>query len=411
MAGTSSSLFWLRLYSYVWWYSVSSNAIVTASHCIPPYANSGIITLGAHEYFNARALNVTILSIHQHPGWDKSKRTNDIAVIKLAEHVEFTNKIQPACLPNKDHCFPEGTACVASGWGYIKEGGPRSSLLREVAVRLMKSEHCNRADYYNGRILGGMLCAGYNAGERDACTGDSGGPLVCPLQNGKWVLVGATSWGVGCARHKRPGVYSDVRQFSDWIASIIHEYPDVVGTCATKGISGFGVGGNYGWGMTVPKRPPGHMIYDSSGSPMAAVSSAIVTPDLASINDLWNSLASPTSAPEKKPTKEVVKPTMAPKPKPAASSNPCAGLTGKVLKKCKKKQKKKAMGGGSKKAKKDRKKKKKELKALFDGMTKAEKKAAKKANEEETAMREAGYEVDSSMEEDDNILFGGWDMQ
>jgi len=47
---------------------VSDNAIVTASHCIPPYANSGIITLGAHEYFNQRAINITIESIHQHPG-------------------------------------------------------------------------------------------------------------------------------------------------------------------------------------------------------------------------------------------------------------------------------------------------------------------------------------------------------
>lgn len=50
---------------------VSSNAIVTASHCIPPYANSGIITLGAHEYFNERAVNVTIDSIHSHPGMFK----------------------------------------------------------------------------------------------------------------------------------------------------------------------------------------------------------------------------------------------------------------------------------------------------------------------------------------------------
>lgn len=47
---------------------VSDNAIVTAAHCIPPFADTGIITLGAHEYFNHRAVNVTIQSIHSHKG-------------------------------------------------------------------------------------------------------------------------------------------------------------------------------------------------------------------------------------------------------------------------------------------------------------------------------------------------------
>lgn len=429
---------------------VSSNAIVTASHCIPPYANSGIITLGAHEYFNERAVNVTIDSIHSHPGWDKQKRTNDICVIILSEHIEFNNKIQPACLPNKDHCFPAGTACVASGWGYIKEGGPRSSLLREVAVRIMESDHCNRADYYNGRIFQGMLCAGYNEGERDACTGDSGGPLVCPLQNGKWVLAGVTSWGVGCARHKRPGVYTDVRQFSDWIAGIIHDYPDVIGGCATRGINGYGFGGNWQWGMSMPHKPVSWKLYDSSSSPLAQVSSAVATPDLDSINDLWNSL--PTGqTDEKKPSKEVYKPTMKPKPKPTYKPKPkptktykpkpqpkptykpkpqyetaaqpesgsydaCKGMSGKLLKKCKKKLKKSKAsaysGNSDKKAKKDKKKKKKAYKALFEGLTKAEKKASKRAElGEEAGDRDASYDVDASMEDGDNGLFAGWDMQ
>jgi len=387
--------------------------------------------LGAHEYFNERAVNVTIESIHSHPGWDKQKRINDICVIKLAEPIAFNNKIQPACLPNKDHCFPAGTACVASGWGYVKEGGPRSSLLREVAVRIMESDHCNRADYYNGRIHEGMLCAGYNEGARDACTGDSGGPLVCPLQNGKWVLAGVTSWGVGCARHKRPGVYSDVRQFSDWIAAIINDYPDVIGSCSTRGINGYGFAGNWQWGMSMPQKPVSWKLYDSSDSPLPQVSSAVATPDLASINDLWNSLPSNPSKPEKSPqkaprppkgpSKEVTKPTMRPvqpKPttrptrKPQASANPCAGLTGKLLKKCKKKQKKAAAGGASgdsKKAKKEKKKRKKQYKALFEGLTKAEKKAMKE--EEESANRDASYDVDASMETgDDNGLFAGWDM-
>ena len=46
--------------------------------------------------------------------------------------------------------------------------------------------------------------------------GDSGGPLVMK-KDGKWILVGLTSWGEGCAREQRPGVWSEVAAVRDWI--------------------------------------------------------------------------------------------------------------------------------------------------------------------------------------------------
>jgi V8-like Glu-specific endopeptidase len=52
---------------------VSDRAVVTASHCIPPYGSTGIITLGAHEYFNTRATNISIEAIHSHPGKTKQQ--------------------------------------------------------------------------------------------------------------------------------------------------------------------------------------------------------------------------------------------------------------------------------------------------------------------------------------------------
>lgn len=54
--------------------------------------------------------------------------------------------------------------------------------------------------------------------------GDSGGPFVCEdsiSRTPRWRLCGIVSWGTGCALAQKPGVYTKVSDFREWIFQAI----------------------------------------------------------------------------------------------------------------------------------------------------------------------------------------------
>ena len=53
----------------------------------------------------------------------------------------------------------------------------------------------------------------------DTCQGDSGGPIMMYTTSQQWVLVGVTSYGIGCARADYAGVYTRVAAYQSWIAT------------------------------------------------------------------------------------------------------------------------------------------------------------------------------------------------
>jgi secreted trypsin-like serine protease len=158
----------------------------------------------------------------------RQTKENDIALIKLKNRIRYNNGdervtgIYPA-LPAKHLCDIQGGHlghCVVTGFGRLSEGGKSSPKLKASTILFVPSKKCQKK-IPQKRIQKAMLCAG--AEGRDACQGDSGGPLVCKLANdpdGKFHLIGVTSWGIGCATPHTPGVYSEVACYMDWIRNV-----------------------------------------------------------------------------------------------------------------------------------------------------------------------------------------------
>ena len=92
----------------------------------------------------------------------------------------------------------------------------------QVSVPIVSHSTCQHG-YSEETIDDTMICAGYPEGGKDSCVGDSGGPMVCEA-NGKFFLEGVVSWGYGCARPRRYGVYARVRYFRQWMDRVMSQY-------------------------------------------------------------------------------------------------------------------------------------------------------------------------------------------
>nr|XP_040058022.1 transmembrane protease serine 3 [Gasterosteus aculeatus aculeatus] len=196
---------------------ITSRWVLTAAHCVYGFAypSMWVVHVGLTEQPTHGAQSLAVEQIIYHTGYE-SGEDYDVALMKLATTLPFNGFVAPICLPNFGEEFEEGTMCWISGWGATEDEGETSVVLRSAVVPLLSTKTCNQPQVYQGLISSWMICAGYLEGGTDSCQGDSGGPLACE-DSSVWKLVGATSWGIGCALRNKPGVYTRITQALSWI--------------------------------------------------------------------------------------------------------------------------------------------------------------------------------------------------
>uniref|UniRef100_A0A3Q2CS96 Transmembrane serine protease 3b n=1 Tax=Cyprinodon variegatus TaxID=28743 RepID=A0A3Q2CS96_CYPVA len=195
---------------------IASRWILTAAHCVFEDSSLWTVHVGLTEQLIHGAHSLTVKRIVYHAQYQPKGLDYDIALMRLEEPLVFNGLVEPICLPNYGEEFTEGTMCWISGWGATEEDGESSIVLRAARIPLISTKTCNQPEVYKGLISSWMICAGYLEGRIDSCQGDSGGPLACEDAT-VWKLVGATSWGIGCAERNKPGVYTRITKSLSWI--------------------------------------------------------------------------------------------------------------------------------------------------------------------------------------------------
>ena len=174
-----------------------------------------------------------------HPHYSALAFESDLALIHLQKDANYTRYVRPICLPlgkkdADDILLRQGKKGVVTGWGKLRDSddGPYPNQLQKVTVPVVNQTTCKEAYKEKDFILtSNMFCAGYRKGGGDACQGDSGGPLA--IKNSptgkrydrRWVLAGVVSFGMGCGKAGRYGVYTRVSAFSRWINDHINRNP------------------------------------------------------------------------------------------------------------------------------------------------------------------------------------------
>ncbi|XP_010868487.2 urokinase-type plasminogen activator [Esox lucius] len=207
--------------------------VLTATHCLigddDEVMSAQLMTvyLGRSSIVKNDSIREQKFSVEQlfvHPDYSNNEGNykNDIGLLKLrAKHgvcALQSPSVRTVCMPPPHIMLPPGAICSVAGYGKTSQGAWQySNDLRQAKVALLSQSVCEDREYYGKLITKNMFCAGSPDWKTDSCQGDSGGPLVCEV-GGRAFVFGVVSWGDGCARNKKPGVYTRLTNYNTWIS-------------------------------------------------------------------------------------------------------------------------------------------------------------------------------------------------
>ncbi|VVD00074.1 unnamed protein product [Leptidea sinapis] len=130
---------------------ISNRYVLTAAHCLlgRNYNNLAVI-VGEHDTSTGDDSPATkgyrLSSITTHPMFNNNTYDYDIAILKTAQPIQFSQYVSPACLPFKFSNYDfTNQKVIILGWGTLFIGGPRPNVLQKVEVNVISQPSCQRS--------------------------------------------------------------------------------------------------------------------------------------------------------------------------------------------------------------------------------------------------------------------------
>ncbi|XP_042881601.1 proclotting enzyme-like [Penaeus japonicus] len=195
--------------------------VITAAHCVLRKKSDDLwlptvsVTLGMHRRSAPLADGGEKVAAAEIKIYPENNFSHDLALIKLPEPVEYTDKVRPVCLPNRymHEQSVSGKSMALIGWGKT-ETGKLSDELRELGRLGIESSVCKKV--FGSYITDHHFCTS-GTDVKHICLGDSGGPVMT-VERSRFVLMGVVSF---VATKNCDGEYPDghtsVTHFLDWI--------------------------------------------------------------------------------------------------------------------------------------------------------------------------------------------------
>lgn len=195
---------------------IADKWVLTAAHCLDAgVSEDQVVVLAGTRSLATGGTRFKVEKIFLHEKWNRKKFEFDIALLRVI--VPQGSKLGISVTLHENLKVDGGNSVDlpvrVTGWGVTESRPTGTDSLQGVELPLVTRIACNRTLSYGPRVTVNMICAG--ATGTDACQGDSGGPATIQSGAGR-ELLGITSWGEGCGRPNKFGVYTRVARFVEW---------------------------------------------------------------------------------------------------------------------------------------------------------------------------------------------------